>query len=222
MHNLVESILTGNMILSNEIFEERMRQIVERKLLEVKRSIDISESKLGKGGDPTPDYTKPNTKADWAKYRKQHPSRNDPPNTNRNMFGKISADDLQKKKSQGYVRASDNIDDKGNIIKSFKKRVKTTRPNTIPKDFEKDVSDNTPKKAGSTATHPNNAGPGKMRSNWNTFRGRDSDDNGKNPDKKGRVGRAIRKVAGAAGIDTSKGALGIFGDALSAGRGPLS
>ena len=60
---LIESILDGDFVSANELFESRMVELQEKKLYEAKRMVSAQMNE-----------DTPNTKADWAAYRKAHPS----------------------------------------------------------------------------------------------------------------------------------------------------
>lgn len=75
--NLVESILTGNNVEATDLFEARMRTIMEQKLYEMKRSIDLTErvEATGKSDeDGNAQFRGQNGPKDWKEYRKANPT----------------------------------------------------------------------------------------------------------------------------------------------------
>ena len=101
MTRLIDSILDGNYIQANELFEERMEQIAEKKLYENKRMMqtEVVKPVKGKPGE----FTGQNTPADWAKYRKAHPALGmyDTPSSK----GKKPESKVAKQRKAGYVKA---------------------------------------------------------------------------------------------------------------------
>jgi hypothetical protein len=78
MHkNLVEHIIDGEYVEAQAAMKSRLDAIVEQKLLEVKRSIDLVERVEATGTkdeDGNPQFKGQNNKKDWKEYRKQHPT----------------------------------------------------------------------------------------------------------------------------------------------------
>lgn len=124
MSKLVESILDRDYVTALELFEERVADIAEKKLYEVKRSMNISEIVRATGKlnvDGNPEYEGQNTKADWAKYRKQNKSvrwnqnkegkkvTSDRKATPLGKGGKLSADDIEYRRKEGYLQADQAI-----------------------------------------------------------------------------------------------------------------
>ena len=68
---LIESIIDDNLVSANDIFAEHMNTILERKLYENKRmmQVEVVTPVKGKPGQ----FKGVNTKADWARYRKSRP-----------------------------------------------------------------------------------------------------------------------------------------------------
>jgi hypothetical protein len=73
MSDLIEHILNEDYVSANQLFESRISEIMESKLYEVKRSIDITEVVKPVRGKPG-QFKGQNTPKDWSKYRKQHPA----------------------------------------------------------------------------------------------------------------------------------------------------
>ena len=73
MSDLINHILNEDYVEAKKIFESRMEDIKEKKLYEVKRSMDIVEVVTAVKGKPG-QYKGVNTPKDWAKYRKQNPA----------------------------------------------------------------------------------------------------------------------------------------------------
>lgn len=110
---LIESIVNGDYVSANELFEERLADIQEKKLYEVKRMIaamnEVVKPVPGKPGE----FQGANTKADWAKYRKQTklPKRKfaEPPATPFGAGKKLSKGDIERRREAGYVKAEPAI-----------------------------------------------------------------------------------------------------------------
>ena len=100
---LLESILEGDFISANELFEERMVELQERKMYEAKRSI------AAKMYEAKRKYGHYMSKDDWAKWRKSHPSLGayDTPTTK----GKKPESGVEQRKRLGFVKASDVYQD---------------------------------------------------------------------------------------------------------------
>lgn len=116
MRNLIEHIMNDDYVSATDVFESRLNDLVEKKLYEFKRSIDISEI-------VKPDPNRPgqfigaNTKADWSKYRKQNKSikwdqnkegkkvAEKPKAVPLGHGGKLSASDIKARRKAGYLQA---------------------------------------------------------------------------------------------------------------------
>lgn len=107
MNDLVRTIINRNFIDANGLFEERLDNIIEHKLLEKKRQLAEANGPDGKWL-----Y---NNKADWAKYRKQNPARgfhqdakgNEVPKTKgeTKIGGGLTKQAIQDRKDSGYIKA---------------------------------------------------------------------------------------------------------------------
>lgn len=107
---LVESILAGDFVCANELFEEQLNILREQKLYEEKRRMAAKEKPFVQ-----------NTKADWVKYRKQNPSvkwnenkegkkvAEKPKATPLGKGGKLSASDIKARRKAGYLKAGEAI-----------------------------------------------------------------------------------------------------------------
>ena len=115
---LLESILNQDYNSANELFEERMVELQEKKLYEFKRSIQLSEVVTPVKGKPG-QFKGQNTAKDWAKYREQHPSfgmydvptktgkpkKSKPPSHEKTASGGLTAKGIAVRKKKGYVQA---------------------------------------------------------------------------------------------------------------------
>ena len=118
MRDLVESILTGDNVEATKLFESHMDTILEKKLYEVKRSIQISEIVTPVKGKPG-QFKGQNTKADWARYRKEHPSfgmhdvptkagkpkKQKAPEHEKTSSGGLTKKGIEARRKKGYVKA---------------------------------------------------------------------------------------------------------------------
>lgn len=118
MRDLVESILTGDNVEASKLFESHMDTILEKKIYEIKRSIQISEVVTPVKGKPG-QFKGQNTPADWAKYRKQHPSfgmhdvptkegkpkKQKAPEHEKTASGGLTKAGIEARKKRGYVKA---------------------------------------------------------------------------------------------------------------------
>lgn len=122
--NLVEHIIDEEYVEASDVFAGTLSSILEQKLYEMKRSIDLTEvvkKTRKKNEDGSPVYTGYNTKADWAKYRKQNPQMSfhgTPANPKakapaekkeKTSTGTITSYGLKQRRKRGYVKASDAI-----------------------------------------------------------------------------------------------------------------
>lgn len=118
--NLVEHIIDEEYVEASDIFAGTLSSILEQKLYEMKRSIELTEvvkptGKKDKDGNPT--FTGYNTKADWAKYRKQNPQMSvhgtpDNPKARapaekkeKTSTGTITKYGLAQRRKRGYLQA---------------------------------------------------------------------------------------------------------------------
>jgi hypothetical protein len=113
MSDLLDNILNENYVEANEIFESRMSEIAEKKLYEVKRSMDITEVVKPVKGKPG-EFAGVNTKKDWTKYRKQHPSlgmhdtpsgKSQAPEHEKTASGGLTRHGIKKREERGYLKA---------------------------------------------------------------------------------------------------------------------
>lgn len=122
--NLVEHIIDEEYVEASDVFAGTLSSILEQKLYEMKRSIDLTEvvkKTRKKNEDGNPVYTGYNTKADWAKYRKQNPSMSfhgTPANPKakapeekkeKTSTGTITKYGLAQRRKRGYLPAADAI-----------------------------------------------------------------------------------------------------------------
>ena len=72
MNKIVESIINKDLVSATELFESQMNVIAEKKLVEMKRMMqaEVVTPVKGKPGQ----FKGQNTPADWAAYRKAHPT----------------------------------------------------------------------------------------------------------------------------------------------------
>lgn len=118
--NLVEHIIDEEYVEASNIFAGTLSSILEQKLYEMKRSIDLTEvvkKTRKKNEDGSPVYTGYNTKADWAKYRKQNPQMSfhgtpDNPKARapaekkeKTSTGTITSYGLKQRRKRGYLQA---------------------------------------------------------------------------------------------------------------------
>lgn len=117
MNNLIESIINKDYVAADMQLHERLKYIREKKLYEEKRIIaalhEVVKPVRGKPGQ----FTGSNTKADWAKYRKQHKRikwdqnkqgekvAEKPNPTPIGKGGKLSAGDIKARRKAGYIQA---------------------------------------------------------------------------------------------------------------------
>ena len=118
MNNLVESIIADDLVSASEIFESRIAEIMEAKLYEKKRSIQIGEVVTPVKGKPG-EFKGQNTPKDWAKYREQHPSfgmhdvptktgkpkKAKAPSHEKTASGGLTAKGIAVRKKAGYLQA---------------------------------------------------------------------------------------------------------------------
>jgi hypothetical protein len=118
MRDLVESILTGDNVEASKLFESHMDTILEKKLYEIKRSIEISEVVTPVKGKPG-QFKGQNTKTDWAKYRKEHPSfgmndvptktgkpkKQKAPEHEKTSSGGLTKKGIEARRKRGYIQA---------------------------------------------------------------------------------------------------------------------
>lgn len=122
--NLVEHIIDEEYVEASDVFAGTLSSILEQKLYEMKRSIDLTEvvkKTRKKNEDGSPVYTGYNTKADWAKYRKQNPQMSfhgTPANPKakapaekkeKTSTGTITSYGLKQRRKRGYLPASDAL-----------------------------------------------------------------------------------------------------------------
>ena len=133
---LLESILNGDYNSANELFEERMVELQEKKLYEFKRSIQLSEVVTPVKGKPG-QFKGQNTAKDWAKYREQHPSfgmydvptktgkpkKSKPPSHEKTASGGLTAKGIAVRKKKGYVQAHPEINFKYPLPGQFLKLI---------------------------------------------------------------------------------------------------
>ncbi len=237
MNNLIELVITGNLAEATELFETHMIEIREKKLYEVKRTLGELYG-YGRGKEFTKGPLKGKTDAEKRDMAKQavklHKQQKD--FTKDRLKQKNKTDPITTAKPVHSLAKGTKLAHK---IKSlpFKDRVKLKTAMAMQKIGKKFIDyGNRPidknngydygKLAGSEPSHPKHDDSstektnGVIRRNWNTFRGRDAEDKPE-PTKKGRLGRFVKGVAGAAGIDTSSSVGGIVNDILGKARGPL-
>lgn len=106
---LIESIVNGDYVSASELFEERLADIQEKKLYEVKRMIAAMNEVVKPVPGKPDEFQGANTKADWAKYRKQTklPKTKfaEPPATPFGAGKRLSKGDIEKRREAGYVQA---------------------------------------------------------------------------------------------------------------------
>lgn len=117
MNNLIESIINKDYVAADMQLHEKLEYIREKKLYEEKRIIaalhEVVKPVRGKPGQ----FRGSNTKADWAKYRKQHKRikwdqnkegekvAEKPKATPLGKGGKLSAGDIKARRKAGYLQA---------------------------------------------------------------------------------------------------------------------
>lgn len=141
--NLVEHIIDEEYVEASDVFAGTLSSILEQKLYEMKRSIDLTEvvkKTRKKDVDGNPVYTGQNTKADWAKYRKQNPSMSfhgTPANPKakapaekkeKTSTGSITKYGLAQRRKRGYMQAAPAIN-AVNFIKAVRKYKETGKLN---------------------------------------------------------------------------------------------
>jgi hypothetical protein len=125
--NLVEHIIDGEFVEAQANMRSLLDDIVEQKLFEMKRSIDLTERVEATGGhdeDGNPLFKGQNNKSDWKEYRKQNkgmsfygtPS-NPRARASKNKHEKTSTGSLTKhgiamRRKRGYLPANDAINAK--------------------------------------------------------------------------------------------------------------
>lgn len=114
MSDLIDHILNEDYVEAKKIFESRMEDIKEKKLYEVKRSMDIAEVVSPVKGKPG-QFKGQNTPKDWAKYRKQHPSlgmheikpgvKASVDKHEKSASGGLTKHGIEVRKKKGYIQA---------------------------------------------------------------------------------------------------------------------
>lgn len=242
---LVESILAGDFVCANELFEEQLNILREQKLYEEKRRMAAKEKPFTQ-----------NTKADWAKYRKQNPSvkwdenkegkkvAEKPKATPLGKGGKLSASDIKARRKAGYMQAAPALNAL-EFIKRVKKYKETgsLKEQLTPiaqqaKDIAASIPDNkpeTPRDASAIKSPASEIKPelkrlkSKRAAMSTADRYKEALDRARNLEARGRAG-SISKVkkmyrghrAKTAIVTGAKKAWGAWGNTLRAGMsGPL-
>lgn len=111
MHDLVESIVHDDYVSASGLFQEHMEQIMEKKLYEVKRMMQVEVVKPTgtKDADGNPQFSGGNSKEDWALYRKQTKRKPEKLVSRASApFGsgqRLNKADIEARRKAGYVQA---------------------------------------------------------------------------------------------------------------------
>lgn len=151
MSELLDAILNKNLVEANEYFEDRIDSIREQKLLEVKRSLSLTELMgyrgYGAKSGPLVGKSDAEKKAYWkAKIAQRKTEKEYQATTTPKGFGKggkLSPADIEARKKAGYKRAADVLDKekkkpeakhglRGTSTEKRKEKVKAKAPKAEP------------------------------------------------------------------------------------------
>lgn len=114
---LIESIIDGNYISAEHYFHDRLNTIMEQKLFEEKRRLAAINELVRPDPNRPGQFVGQNTKADWAKYRKQNPQLSfhgtpDNPKAKaptekreKTSTGSLTKHGLAARRKRGYIQA---------------------------------------------------------------------------------------------------------------------